>query len=57
MKLFRMAAAALALGIAVVGTTAPADAFLRKKDVKAVTTVTKKITDPITSFFQSLFRK
>ena len=42
MKLVKAAAATLALGIALVAATAPADAFLRKKDVRAVQVVTKK---------------
>ena len=57
MKLVKTAAAALALGIALAASTAPADAFIRNKDVKAVKVVAKKITDPIVSFFNSLFHK
>ena len=57
MKLVKTAAAALALGIALAASTAPADAFIRNKDVKAVKVVAKKITDPIVGFFNSLFHK
>jgi hypothetical protein len=57
MKLVKTAAAALALCIALVAATAPADAFIRKKDVKAVQVVGKKVTDPIVGFFRMLFRK
>jgi hypothetical protein len=57
MKLVKTAAAALALGIALGVTAAPADAFFRNKDVKVVKVVTKKITDPIVGFFHALFHK
>ena len=57
MRLVKTAAVALALGIATVAATAPADAFIRNKDVRAVKVVAKKITNPIVGFFNSLFHK
>ncbi|CAN5142545.1 hypothetical protein BH10PSE9_BH10PSE9_21820 [soil metagenome] len=57
MKIVKTAAAALALCIAFAAVSAPADAFIRNKDVKAIKVVTKKITDPIVDFFHALFHK
>jgi hypothetical protein len=57
MKHLKIAIAALALGFSLVAITAPADAFIRHKDVRAVKVVTKKLTDPIVEFFHILFRK
>ena len=57
MKLIKTAALSLTLAFALVAATAPADALIRNKDVKAVKSATTKITSPIVGFFRSLFHK